>query len=77
MNLYVHYLNPMNFLEVTTELKFQSNLNKSILDYFSFIKRLMELLRMSTRIRKIELEIETLNDNTLNNDHPSMLFHSQ
>ncbi|CAF1022702.1 unnamed protein product [Rotaria sordida] len=39
-------------------------------DYFSFIKRLMELLRMFTRIRKIELEIQTLNENTLDIDHP-------
>ncbi|CAF2675522.1 unnamed protein product [Rotaria sp. Silwood2] len=39
-------------------------------DYFSFIKRLMELLRMFTRIRKIELEIQTLNENNLDVDHP-------
>ena len=41
------------------------------LDYFSFIKRLMELLRMFTRIRKIELEIQTINQSTLDADHPS------
>jgi len=29
---------------------------------------------MFTRIRKIELEIQTINDNTLNIDHPSMFF---
>ncbi|CAF4221574.1 unnamed protein product [Rotaria socialis] len=39
-------------------------------DYFSFIKRLMELLRMFTRIRKIELEIQTLDKNALDVDHP-------
>jgi hypothetical protein len=32
----------------------------------------MELLRIFTRIRKIELEIETLNENKLHSDHPSM-----
>ena len=42
-----------------------------ILDYFSFIKRLMELLRMFTRIRKIELEIQTINQSALDIDHPS------
>ena len=44
------------------------------LDYFSFIKRLMELLRMFTRIRKIELEIQTINQSTLDADHPSRFF---
>ncbi|CAF0873416.1 unnamed protein product [Adineta steineri] len=39
-------------------------------DYFSFIKRLMELLRMFTRIRKIELEIQTINQNNIDIDHP-------
>ena len=32
----------------------------------------MELLRMFTRIRKIELEIQTINENNLDIDHPSM-----
>ncbi|CAF0887766.1 unnamed protein product [Rotaria sordida] len=32
-------------------------------DYFSFIKRLMELLRLFSNIRKLELEIQTLIDN--------------
>ena len=40
-------------------------------DYFSFIKRLMEFLRMFNRIRKIELEIQTLEGNELDIDHPS------
>ena len=39
------------------------------LDYFSFIKRLMELLKTFSRIRKIELEIQTLNEN----EDPSIL----
>ncbi|CAF0984238.1 unnamed protein product [Adineta steineri] len=39
-------------------------------DYFSFIKRLMELLRTFSIIRKIQLEIQTLTDNNLDNDHP-------
>ncbi len=34
----------------------------------------MELLRTFTRIRKIELEIQTINENTLDIDHPSMSF---
>jgi hypothetical protein len=38
-------------------------------DYFSFIKRLMELMRKFSRIRRIELEIQTLNEN----EYPSML----
>ena len=46
---------------------------KIILDYFSFIKRLMELLRIFSKLRKIELEIQTLDDNTLDQNHPSML----
>jgi len=36
---------------------------KLSLDYFSFIKRLMELLRTFSRIRKIELEIQKLTEN--------------
>ena len=40
-------------------------------DYFSFIKRLMEFLRMFTRIRKIELEIQSLLGNEVDSDHPS------
>lgn len=40
-------------------------------DYFSFIKRLMEFLRMFNRIRKIELEIQTLEGNEMDTDHPS------
>ncbi|CAF3028040.1 unnamed protein product [Rotaria sp. Silwood2] len=35
-------------------------------DYFSFIKRLMELLRLFSSIRKLELQIQTLIDN----NHP-------
>lgn len=31
-------------------------------DYFSFIKRLMELLRKFSRIKKLELEIQTISD---------------
>ncbi len=31
---------------------------------------------MFTRIRKIELEIQTINENTLDVDHPSMFFFS-
>jgi hypothetical protein len=73
MNLCVFYLNRMNFLEVRRLESFSfEDQNVFCLDYFSFIKRLMELLRMFTRIRKIELEIQTINDNTLNIDHPSM-----
>jgi hypothetical protein len=34
----------------------------------------MELLRMFTRIRKIELEIQTINESTLDIDHPSRSF---
>ncbi len=37
----------------------------------------MELLRIFTRIRKIELEIQTINENTLDIDHPSMLFYNK
>ena len=39
-------------------------------DYFSFIKRLMEFLRIFDRIRKIELEIQTLKGQQLDTDHP-------
>jgi regulator of sigma D len=49
----------------------------NIVDYFSFIKRLMEFLRTFTRIRKIELEIQTINDQQLNQDHPSTYLHDQ
>lgn len=31
-------------------------------DYFSFIKRLMKLLRKFSRIKKLELEIQTISD---------------
>jgi hypothetical protein len=48
----------------------------SSIDYFSFIKRLMELLRMYARIRKIELEIQTINDSKLDIDHPSRFLFS-
>lgn len=44
------------------------------IDYFSFIKQLMELLRVYTTIRKIELEIQTIIENTLDIDHPSMII---
>ncbi len=37
----------------------------------------MELLRIFTRIRKIELEIQTINENTLDVDHPSMSFYNK
>ncbi|CAF1677367.1 unnamed protein product [Adineta ricciae] len=39
-------------------------------DYFLFIKRLMELLRRFAMIRKIQLEIHTLTDQQVDNDHP-------
>lgn len=40
-------------------------------DYFSFIKRLMEALRMFTRIRKIQLEIQTIENKKVETDNPS------
>ncbi len=71
MNLCVFYLNRMNFLEVRRLESFSfEDQNVFCLDYFSFIKRLMELLRMFSKIRKIELEIHTLN----NNEYPSMFI---
>lgn len=44
--------------------------DRSLADYFSFIKRLMELLRTFARIRKIELEIQTVNGGSVDADHP-------
>jgi len=41
-------------------------------DYFSFIKRLMELLRKYTKIRKIELEIQTITNQHVDIDNPRM-----
>ena len=71
MNLCVFYLNRMNFLEVRRLKSFSfEDQNVFYLDYFSFIKRLMELLRMFSKIRKIELEIHTLNTN----EYPSMFI---
>jgi hypothetical protein len=49
--------------------------SNSSLDYFSFIKRLMELLRMYNRIRKIELEIQTIDESKIDVDHPSRSLH--
>lgn len=34
----------------------------------------MELLRMFSRIRKIELEIQTLNNDSIDVDNPSMFY---
>ena len=48
-------------------------MNLFFIDYFSFIKQLMELLRVYTTIRKIELEIQTIIENTIDVDHPSMI----
>ena len=40
-------------------------------DYFSFIKRLMELVRTFPSIRRIELEIQTLTDNDQQSPSPN------
>ena len=68
-------LRPRNSHEVRREDKRVCPLlhdrHPSLADYFSFIKRLMELLRISSKMRKIHLEIQTLPEHQQDNDHPS------